>query len=145
MGLRDMHGRERGRKRGDRAALEHNADFRRAMEDRPQWVTNVWATPLRRLGLSLAFLAIAMWIVVDVLSDPDTVLRRPLGIIGLVAAPALLLGFGAQATQAVLDVVRGRNSFPILFRVGWWLDRRGLPITGLYVVAMVAVILGLRT
>jgi hypothetical protein len=56
-----------------------------------------------------------------------------------------LLAFGAQATQAVLDVVRGRNSFPILFRVGTWLDRRGLPILGLYVVAMVAVILGLRT
>jgi hypothetical protein len=70
------------------------------MQDRPQWVQKAWATPLRRLGLSLIFLAIASWILVAALTDPDAFLRRPLGIMGFVASPALLLAFGAQATPA---------------------------------------------
>jgi hypothetical protein len=44
----------------------------------------------------------------------------------------------------VLDLVRGRDPFPIFHRVGWWSTVEGCRFAGLYVVAMVAVILALR-
>jgi hypothetical protein len=32
---------------------------------------------------------------------------------------------------------------PVFHRLGWWLDRRGLPLVGLYLVVMVALLFAL--
>jgi hypothetical protein len=55
-----------------------------------------------------------------------------------VAAPLLVLMFGLQAVEAIADLVRKRDSVPVFHRLGWWLDRRGIALVGLYLVVMVA-------
>jgi hypothetical protein len=65
------------------------------------------------------------------------------GLPGFVAAPLLVLTFGLQAVEAVGDLVRKRASLPVFHRVGWWLDRRGLPLVGLYLAVMVALLVAL--
>src|SRR4051794_15523795 len=42
-----------------------------ALADRPAWVKALWATPERRLALSLGCLAVAAWILGSAFSDPD--------------------------------------------------------------------------
>jgi hypothetical protein len=71
---------------------------------------------------------------------PRRVFEHRLSTVGFVAAPLLLLMFGLQAVEAIGDLVRKRDSVPVVHRLGWWFDRRGLPCVGLYVVVMVALI-----
>ena len=56
------------------------------------------------------------------------------------AAPLLVLMFGLQAIEAIGDLRRKRDSVPVFHRLGWWLDRRGLPLVGAYVVVMVVLL-----
>ena len=51
--------------------------------------------------------------------------------------------FGLQAIGAVSDLVHKRDSVPVFHRLGWWFDRRGLPLIGLYLVVMVALLVAL--
>jgi hypothetical protein len=55
-----------------------------------------------------------------------------------VAAPLLVLMFGLQAVEAIDDLARKHDSVPVFHRLGWWFDRHGLPLIGLYLVVMVA-------
>jgi hypothetical protein len=48
--------------------------------------------------------------------------------------------FGAQAVQAIGDLVHKRNSVPVFHRLGRWLGRRGLPLFVLYLVVMVVLL-----
>ena len=114
-----------------------------AMAERPRWVKAIWATPQRRLLLSVGFLAGAAWLLVSAFSDPDAFLEHRRSTVGFVAAPLLVLMFGLQAVEAIGDLVRKRDSVPVLHRLGWWFDRRGLPLVGLYLVVMVALLVAL--
>jgi hypothetical protein len=130
---------ERGRRpRGDEGRVESDAALGELFEKLPRWSRRLWGTPLRRLGFSTVFISIAVWILVYALIDPVGYFGERRAIGGFIAAPALLILFGAQATQALLDLVHRRNSFPILNRIGPWLDRRGLVVVVVYLVAMVA-------
>jgi hypothetical protein len=110
----------------------------RAMAERPRWVKAIWATPERRLLLSVGFLAVGAWMLVSALSDPDAFFTHRRSTVGFVAAPLLGLMFGLQAVEAIADLVRRRDSVPVFHRLGWWLDRRGIALVGLYLVVMVA-------
>jgi hypothetical protein len=54
-----------------------------------------------------------------------------------------MLMFGVQAVEAISDLVRKRDSIPVFNRLGRWLGRRGLPLVGLYLVVMVALLVAL--
>jgi hypothetical protein len=114
-----------------------------AMAERPAWVKAVWATPERRLLLSVGFLAVGAWILVSAFSDPDAFFEHRRSTVGFVAAPLLVLMFGLQAVEAIGDLVGKRDSIPVFHRLGWWFDRRGLPFVGLYLVVMVALLVAL--
>ena len=114
-----------------------------AMAERPAWVKALWATPERRLLLSFGFLAGAAWMLISAFSDPDAFFEHRRSTLGFVAAPLIVLMFGLQAVEAVGDLVRRRDSVPVFHRLGWWLDRRGLSLVGLYLVVMVALLVAL--
>jgi hypothetical protein len=114
-----------------------------AMEERPAWVKAIWATRARRLLLSVVFLAGGAWILVSAFSDSDGFFGHRRSLAGFVAAPLLVLMFGLQAVEAVGDLGRKRDSVPVFHRLGWWLDRRGLALVGLYVVVMVVLFVAL--
>jgi hypothetical protein len=114
-----------------------------AMEAQPRWARAIWATPGRRLLLSFVFLAGAAWMLASAFSDTDAFFAHRGSMAGFVAAPLLVLMFGLQAVEAIGDLVRKRDSVPVFHRLGWWLDRRGLPLVGLYLVAMVALLVAL--
>ena len=118
-------------------------ELRRALDQRPRWVKVIWATPGARLLLSAGFLSVAAWILVSALTDTDEFFdhRRSAG--GFIFAPMIVVLFGSQAVQAISDLVHKRNSVPVFHRLGWWLDRRGLPLVGLYLVVMVALLVAL--
>ena len=78
--------------------------------------------------LSIGFLAGATWILVSALSDPDAFFEHRRSTVGFVAAPLLVLMFGLQAFEAIGDLARQRDSVPVFHRLGWWFDRRGLPL-----------------
>ena len=109
-----------------------------ALEERPAWVKAVWATPGRRLALSIASIAGAIWILLSALTDPEEWFGRRPSIPGFVAAPMLLVMFGLQAAEAARDLASGRDSVPVFHRLGWWLDRRGVVLIVGYVLVMVA-------
>jgi hypothetical protein len=111
-----------------------------AMAASPRWVKALWATPERRLLLSVGVLAVAAWMLGSAFSDPDAFFQHRRSMLGFLAAPLLVLMFGAQAVEAVGDLVRKRDSVPVFHRLGWWLDRRGLPLVGIYLVAMVVLL-----
>jgi hypothetical protein len=77
---------------------------------------------------------------VSAFSDPDAWFQHRRSTVGFVAAPLLVLMFGVQAIEAIGDLVRKRDSVPVFHRLGTWLGRRGLPLVGLYLVAMVALL-----
>jgi hypothetical protein len=122
-----------------------------AMAERPGWVKAVWATPERRLLLSVGVLAVAAWMLISALSDPHEFFEHRRSAVGFVAAPLMVFMFGPQAVEAIGDLLRKRDSgparerdsVPVFFRVGWWLDRRGLYLVGLYLVVMVALLVAL--
>ena len=113
------------------------------MAARPGWVKAIWATPERRLLLSVGFLAVGAWMLVSAFSDPDAWFDHRRSTAGFVAAPLLVFMFGLQAFEAISDLVRKRDSVPVFHRLGWWFDRQGLPFVGLYLVVMVALLVAL--
>jgi hypothetical protein len=123
--------------------LSDEEELAMAMAERPAWVKAVWATPERRLLLSVGFLAVGAWILVSAFSDPDAFFEHRRSTVGFVAAPLLVLMFGLQAVEAIGDLVGKRDSIPVFHRLGWWFDRRGLPFVGLYLVVMVALLVAL--
>ena len=129
--------------RPSNASSADERELRSALKGRPRWVKAVWATAPRRLALSIVFLAGGAWILVSALSDPDGFFDHRGSIAGFVAAPLLVLMFGLQAVEAVGDLQHKRDSIPVFHRLGWWLDHRGLPLVGLYVVVMVALLVAL--
>jgi hypothetical protein len=100
-----------------------DAEWDAAMEDRPGWVKWLWKTPASRLLLSVVFLAIAIWILISFFTDDDY-FSNARSVPALVAAPLLLIAFGAQAVQSIADMVRGTNSKPVFHRLGRWADER---------------------
>jgi hypothetical protein len=114
--------------------------LQRALDARPPWVQAIWATAERRLAVSIAFLAVAAWILISALSDPDAFFEHRRAAAGFVAAPLLVVMFGLQAVEAVGDLLRKRDSVPVFHRLGWWLDRRGLYLLALYLAVMVGVL-----
>ena len=114
-----------------------------AMAEQPAWVKALWATPERRLVLSVGVLAVGTWMLVSAFSDPDGFFEHRRSTVGFVAAPLLVLMFGLQAVEAGVDLVRKRDSVPVFHRLGRWLGRRGLPFVGLYLVVMVALLVAL--
>jgi hypothetical protein len=95
----------------------------------------VWATPIRRLALSVLALAVSAWILKSAVSDPHFFdHRRAFG--GFLAAPALAILFGAQAVQAIMDLAHRGNSPAVFIRLGRWLDGRRRPAVGIYVAIM---------
>jgi hypothetical protein len=152
----DTLGRRRKRRRRERTAsppypdhslkprrLSDEEELARAMTHRPAWVKAVWATPERRLLLSVGFLAAGAWILVSAFSDPDTFFARGRSTLGFLAAPLLVLMFGLQAIEAVADLVRKRDSLPVFHRLGWWLDKRGIGFVFVYLVVMIALLVKL--
>ena len=111
--------------------------LQRALEGHPDWVMAIWATPVRRLAFSAAWLALAAWILIYALTDPAGYFDGRHAVAGFVAAPALALMFGLQFLESARDLARGRNSVPVLIRLGRWLDRRGMALMLAYVVLMV--------
>ena len=123
--------------------LSDEKELAMAMAARPAWVKAIWATPERRLLLSVGFLAGGTWILVSAFSDPDAFFEHRRSTVGFVAAPLLVLMFGLQAVEAIGDLARQRDSVPVFHRLGWWFDRRGLPLIGLYLVVMVVLLVAL--
>jgi len=123
--------------------LSDEETLARAMAQRPAWVKAVWATAERRLVLSVGFLAVGAWILVSAFSDPDAFFQHRRSTVEFVAAPLVVLMFGLQAVEAVGDLRHKRDSVPVFHRLGWWLDRRGLPLVGLYLAVMVALLVAL--
>ena len=74
------------------------------------------------------------------LSDAGAFFERRLSMLAFVAAPLLVVMFGPQAVEAVGDLVHKRDTVPVFHRLGWWLDRRGLPLVGLYIAVMIALL-----
>jgi len=110
------------------------------MADRPAWVKALWATPQRRLVLSVGVLAVAAWMLGSAFSDSDAFFEHRRSTVGFVAAPLIVLMFGLQAVEAIGDLLHKRDSVPVFHRLGWWLDRRGLSLVGLYLVVMVGLL-----
>jgi hypothetical protein len=94
------------------------------MDEQPPWVRRIWGTPGNRLTLAVAVIVGAVYVLVRGLTDSGVFDTR--GIASLfVLAPVMLALFGAQAVEAVVDLRRGRNSWPPVFhRIGARLDRR---------------------
>jgi hypothetical protein len=92
--------------------LTEEEDIARAMEDQPAWARALWATPQRRLLLSLGVLAVGAWILVSALSDPDEFFSRGQMAAGFLAAPLLVFMFGLQAIEAIGDIVHNRKCHP---------------------------------
>jgi hypothetical protein len=113
------------------------------MAQQPRWAKAIWATPARRLLLSIGFLAVAAWMLTSAFADSDAFFAHRRSLIGFVAAPLIVLMFGAQAIEAIGDLIRKRDSVPVFHRLGRWLGRRGLPLVGLYLVAMIALLVAL--
>jgi hypothetical protein len=121
------------------------------MAERPAWVKALWATPERRLLLAVGFLAVAAWMLISALSDPDAFFEHRRSAVGFVAAPLIVFMFGWQAVEAIGELLHKRDSVParerdpvpVFFRLGWWLDRRGLYLLGLYLVVMVTLLVAL--
>lgn len=133
--------RRRDARRRHPVAPEHSAQpesasadphFRRALEERPGWVKALWRTPARRLALSAVFVAIAAWMLSNAISNPAMWFDGLGGFVGFLSAPLLLVLFGAQAGQALRDLVRGQNSFPIFQSLSWKMDRNALLLVGGY-------------
>jgi hypothetical protein len=120
--------------------LTEEEDIVRAMADQPAWARALWATPHRRLLLSFGVLAVAAWMLVSALSDPDEFFGHGRMAAGFVAAPLLVFMFGLQALEAIGDLVHRRDSIPVFHRLGRWLDGRGLPLIGLYLIVMVVLL-----
>jgi len=117
--------------------LSDEEDLALALDARPRWVKAIWATPARRLVLSIGFLAGAAWMLISAFSDPDAFFRHRRSTIGFVAAPLIVLMFGVQAVEAVGDLVRKRDStVPVFHRLGRRLDRV-LSLIFVYLVVMV--------
>jgi hypothetical protein len=115
-----------------------------AMAERPAWVKAIWATPERRLLLSIGFLAVAAWMLISAFSDPDAFFKHRRSTVGFVAAPLIVLMFGVQAVEAIGDLLRKRtSSVPVFHRLGWVLDRRGLAFVFVYLVVMVGLLVAL--
>jgi hypothetical protein len=110
------------------------------MEEQPGWAKAIWATAERRLLLSIGVLAVAAWMLVSALSDPDGFVAHRRSTVGFVVAPLIVFMFGAQAVEAIGDLVHTRHSVPVFHRLGRWLGRRGLPLFVLYLVVMVVLL-----
>src|SRR4051794_41394807 len=96
------------------------------MDAAPRWVKAIWATPARRLALSTAVLAVAAWMLISALWDPDEFFQHRRSSVGFVAAPLIVLMFGSQAVEAVGDLLHKRNSpVPGFPRLGKRLERGG--------------------
>lgn len=104
----------------------------------PRWAQSAWRTPLRRLAVSLAFIALAVWVLASAITTPDDYFdnRRAEG--GFVAAPALLAIFALTGAEAVRDLATGDNRRPSLFRV-----RRRTPAFIAGAIAYVALMVGI--
>ena len=120
--------------------LSDEEELAAAMADRPAWVKALWATPQRRLVLSVGFLAVAAWMLGSAFSDSDAFFEHRRSTVGFVAAPLLVLMFGLQAVEAIGDLLHKRDSVPVFHRLGWWLDRRGLAFVFVYLVVMVGLL-----
>ena len=120
--------------------LSDEEELAAAMADRPAWVKALWATPQRRLVLSVGALAVAAWILGSAFSDPDAFFEHRRSTVGFVAAPLLVFMFGLQAVEAIGDLLHKRDSVPVFHRLGWWLDRRGLAFVFVYLVVMVGLL-----
>jgi hypothetical protein len=94
------------------------------MDQQPSWVRRIWVTPGNRLTLAVAVIVGSVYVLARGLTDSDVFDTR--GIASLfVLAPVMLALFGPQAVEAVVDLRRGRNSWPPVFhRIGARLDRR---------------------
>jgi hypothetical protein len=88
-----------------------------AMAERPAWVKAVWATPERRLVLSVGFLAVAARMLISALSDPDAFFEHGRSAVGFVAAPLIPFMFGCQAVEAIGELHK-RDSVPARERNG---------------------------
>src|SRR3954464_11030802 len=110
----ETRGERRKRRRRDRTSsppypdhsmpprpLSDEDQLAKAMAERPAWVKAVWATPERRLLLSVGFLGVAAWILISALSNPDAFFSHRRSAVGFVAAPLIVLLFGVQAGEAV--------------------------------------------
>src|SRR4051794_41702098 len=80
------------------------------MDAAPRWVKAIWATPARRLALSTAVLAVAAWMLISALWDPDEFFQHRRSSVGFVAAPLIVLMFGLQAVEARRGLLHKRNS-----------------------------------
>lgn len=115
------------------------------MEERPGWVKAIWRTPGRRLALSAVFIAIAGGMLLSAISNPAGWFDGVRGIVGFLAAPLVVVLFAAQAAQALRDLVRGQNSFPIFQSLSWKLDRNVALLLGGYLLIMVPLALWLSS
>ena len=70
--------------------LSDEEQLARAMADRPAWVKALWATPQRRLSLSIGVLAVGAWMLASAFSDPDAFFEHRRSAAGFVAAPLLV-------------------------------------------------------
>jgi hypothetical protein len=114
------------------------------MDAAPRWVKAIWATPARRLALSTGVLAVAAWMLISAFSDPDEFFQHRRSSVGFVAAPLMVLMFGAQAVEAVGELLHKRNSpVPVFHRLGKRLERGGLVLLFVYLVVMVALLVAL--
>ncbi len=96
----------------------------------------VWRTPARRLALSAVFIAIAAWMLLNAISNPAMWFDGWGGFVGFLSAPLLVVLFGAQFGQALRDLVRGQNSFPIFQSLSWKMDRNAVLLVGGYLLIM---------
>jgi hypothetical protein len=114
------------------------------MDAAPRWVKAIWATPARRLALSTAVLAVAAWMLISALWDPDEFFQHRRSSVGFVAAPLIVLMFGSQAVEAVGDLLHKRNSpVPVFHRLGKRLERGGLALLFAYLGVMLALLVAL--
>src|SRR5215210_3280142 len=96
--------------------LSEEEELALAMSQQPAWAKALWATPQRRLLLSVGVLAVGAWMLVSGFSDPDAFFQHRRWTLGFVAAPLLMLMFGLQAVQAIGDLAGKRDSVPVFHR-----------------------------
>jgi hypothetical protein len=135
-----------GDRRARRPADELAATYRANLARQPPWVRAIWATPAGRLVLGMAFLAVGGWILVSAVTDAGFFDDDRRAAVAFLAAPGLIVVFGSLVVDAVVDLVRHRNSIPLFHRIGWWIDERGLklPVVGIYLVVVLAAFLIVR-
>jgi hypothetical protein len=103
----------------------YEQSYRHVLAESPRWVQAIWRTPGRRVLMSLVWIALASWLVVPVIVDPGLLGTERRYSLGAVAAGgACLLMFTGQLIDSAIDLVRGRNSVPVLHRFGHWLGDR---------------------